>query len=175
MFLKPVLLQNGRLSVAPVGNVTWEVRALFNGASKNLAAVTIAPTTFNFTAVSGTYYLIGLSLAFASTGTPDPNDFGNIASLTNGIDIDIRTHGVTNTVINIKDNFDLACTFSQYSTIGGAAGFLNNADTYTGSITFPSPILLQSTTGDFVRAVIKSATNGSGTDLRIYAHLYKEV
>lgn len=175
-FLRPVLLQNGKLTVAPVGNVTWEVRPLINGASKNLAIVTAAPTTFSFIPESGTtYYLNGLSVVFSTSGTPDPTKFGNIAALTNGIDLDIKSNGVTTTAINIKDNLDLALTFSQFTNLGGSKGFLNNAFIYTGSVNFMSPILIQASSSDFVRAVVKSPTNNSGSELRIYAHVYKQI
>lgn len=175
-FMKPVLLQDGRLTLAPVGHCTWVVQALLNGSSKNMATIATAPSTFSFTPAAGTTcYLTALSIAFTTSGTPDPTDFGNIPALTNGIDIDIRTGGITTTAINIKDNFDLALTFFESTNVGGAAGFLNDADLYTGSVRFDAPIMLQNSTADFIRAVVKSPTTGSGSDLRIYAHLYKQL
>lgn len=175
MFITPVLLQNGRLTLAPMAGVNWSVKPLMNGVSKNMATIAVAPSTFIFSpGAIETYYLFGLSMAFSSSGTPDSTDFGNIVALPLGIDLDIRSNGITSTVLNIKDNLDLALTFNSYSVTGGSAGFLNNADTYLGSAILNAPILVKGTTSDFVRAVIKSPTIGSGSDLRIYAHLYKE-
>jgi hypothetical protein len=177
-FIRPVILHDGKLTVAPVAAVTCRVQALQNGLQKNLATVSVGqvPATFAFAPEAGeTYYLYSLSLGFASSGTPDPSDFGNIPALAQGIDLDLCTSGQSSTLVNIKDNLDLALSFNLYSSTGGAAGFLNSADLYLGSILFPAPIILKGSSSDYVRAVVKNATTSSGSDLRIYAHLYKEV
>lgn len=174
MFINPVILQDGKLTVAPVGRVLWSVKPLMNGASKNMATVSIVPQTFNFQVPANeVYYLYALTMGFSSTSTPDVEQFGNTTALTAGIDLEIQSAGTPLIAYTLRDNLDIAMIFNAYAVTGGAAGFLNNADLYLGSAQFGAPIILKG--GDFVRAVVNSPTSGSGSDMRIYAQLYKEI
>lgn len=146
---------------------------LLNGAAFNMNVNgSVTPAVFSFSPASNeTWYLSGLSIFMNDNGTTTPGKFGDLAALTNGLQIQVNSKGVAQDLANMQDNIDLSTFFFENRLATGTSGIFESADVFIGSMTFKPEIIL-SGTSDYIRARVRD--NLSTVDfLRITAHLWK--
>lgn len=160
---------------SPIYQIGW----LLNGASPNLnvdgSAVNV---NFSFAPAAATVFFVeSLTVYIEDVGTPDQIDFGNLATLANGLLIRNQINAVTYDINTIVDNMGLTTTFSNYGLIpsnAAGAGFLNHNDIFVGMLEFKNPIPLNGTNGDFIRVIVRD--NLTAIDfLRIKYKAYRVV
>lgn len=155
--LKNRLHTESSVDPRPSQFVIYKNEFLLNAGSLSMTVNgSVTPVNFDFTPASGeTWFITNLSIHFSDGNTPDPNDFGDSAGLTNGIDIKARTNGTEYTIGNCKTNSCIALAFNQHTFSIDAAAFLNASDVWLGSMNFEIPITLQNSTSDYFRVTIR--------------------
>lgn len=131
---------------------------LLNGSSSVMSVNgSVSSVNFDFTVPSGqTIYLYGIGVFILDSGTIDPTDFGSITGLTNGVDFKIRTNGTEYTVVNFKNNIDLALYFTENPLSDpGTSGFFSANDFAMFYRDFSPEMTLSQSTSDYVRMTIR--------------------
>lgn len=131
-------------------------KTLLNGTAFNMNVNgSGANVNFSFSPlVSEVFYIDSLSMFLSDGSTPRYNEFGDIAALTNGIDIIYRRNSVNYLLANIRNNFQLAFFFNSIS-LPNSIGFFDNADMFFGTKELRTPLLLNGSTGDYFRIIVK--------------------
>lgn len=152
----------------------WKSQPLMNGSSHNMNVNgSVTPVNFSFTPGSGEiWYVHAVSLVLNDNGTNGPNKFGALTALTNGVQMQVQSKGVTQDICNIKDNLDLAMCYFENRVAHGTVGFFETADVFTGSLSFNPQMILQNSTSDYIRIRIRD--NLTGVDfMRACVHVWK--
>lgn len=130
---------------------------LVNGSNSprmNVRGTLVSPVHFNFTPAENEVWEVErLLFGIDDTGLMDFGLFGGLASLTNGIEISVKTDGATSVIGTIKDNVDIAMLFP--GTLAYASGVLDAADGMYGTMEFRDHIYLSGASGDYIRMTIK--------------------
>lgn len=152
------------LSNVPSDNVMYISQALVNGASRLMNVNgSVTPQNFLYTVPAGTvYYLESISIIISDTGTPTAAKFGDLAALTNGVRLQIKSSGTTYDVYNFKTNGELTMFFNNVF-IPPTAGWLNDTDLLVGTVKFEKPIKLNGANSDFVQFTIRDNLTGLNT------------
>lgn len=139
------------------------IQKLTNAGSKalNVNGAT-TPKTFSYTA-SGDQLLNSIICVLKDGGTTSFLNFGAIASLTNGVLIQITKGGITTTLATINDNADMCMVFPSNQFGNGAIlsilsiatpeGFGDTNNCFMGLLQFSHPVTLAD--GDSVSVVIR--------------------
>lgn len=145
-------------SPVPLSNVIYQVhRVVTPGNSDDLrqnGSVTPVNCTWS-PGVGTTWYIEDLRFLIIDSGTTSSTNFGALAALTNGVEIQIRSQGITTTLTTLKTNIEIAMFFKESPLITPTAGFFETSDAYVGQITFDKPIIVQNSKADFVRLIVK--------------------
>jgi hypothetical protein len=147
--------------------------SLLNGSSADMKVNgSVTPVNFSFSpAANEVWYLSALSILLNDNGTNSPNKFGDLAALTNGLQIQVNSKSVALDIANMKDNIDLSTFFMSNRAVSGTTGVFESADVFIGAMLF-QPEMILSGTSDYIRARVRD--NLSTVDyLRITAHLWK--
>ena len=120
------------------------------------------PQTFRWSAPVGqrwnleniTFYLND-NANFSNTG------FAGIGALTNGIQFNIRSNGVVQTLCVVNNNYDVIKYFIDQVFSSVATGLLSTDRTYRGSINFKNRITLDGDDGDYFEMVIRDNITGT--------------
>ena len=152
------------LSNVPSDNVMYISQALVNGASRLMNVNgSVTPQNFLYTVPADTvYYLESMSIIISDTGTPTAAKFGDLAALTNGVRLQIKSSGTTYDVYNFKTNGELTMFFNNVF-IPPTAGWLNDTDLLVGTVKFEKPIKLNGASSDFVQFTIRDNLTGLNT------------
>lgn len=149
--------ETGSLRISQTRNAMWFVKPLLNGVSQEMnvnGAVT--PVEFTSSFVEDKIFLKEIGFFILDNGTTTPSEFGNITALSNGLKIEIKSQGNIYQFQNLKDNMDIVNTFTTNPILPGtASGFLNNNDLYSGSFIFDIPIVLSSSTNDYIKFIVR--------------------
>lgn len=147
---------------------------LLNGTNPNMAVNgAVTPVTFSWTSPEDGWMLDSFAVSFEDDGAMVTANFGNGASLANGILLELVIGGVTYTITNVQRNADLLTYFSdavetQQFTGAGAGG---TRFIILGHENFPQPIMLN--TGDQVRAVVRdNLSTVTWLQMKIHAMRY---
>ena len=152
------------LSNVPSDNVMYISQALVNGASRLMNVNgSVTPQNFLYTVPADTvYYLESISIIISETGTPTAAKFGDLAALTDGVRLQIKSSGTTYDVYNFKTNGELTMFFNNVF-IPPTAGWLNDTDLLVGTVKFEKPIKLNGASSDFVQFTIRDNLTGLNT------------
>lgn len=147
------------LSNISSNNVIYQPKALLNGASRTMNVNgSVTPQNFLYTVPSDTtYYLESISIIISDTGTPTAAKFGDLAALTNGFRLQIKSNGTTYDIYNFKTNGELTLVFNSMFT-PPSAGWLNDTDLMVGTLRFNRPIKLVAS--DFVQFTVRDNLSG---------------
>ena len=148
----------------PSYNVMYISQALVNGSSRTMNVNgSVTPQNFLYTVPANTvYYLESISIIISDTGTPTAAKFGDLAALTNGVRLQIKSSGTTYDVYNFKTNGELTMFFNNVF-IPPTAGWLNDTDLLVGTVKFEKPIKLNGANSDFVQFTIRDNLTGLNT------------
>lgn len=186
--LKSVLVGNDGLYTAYVdsvgrlatnANVTYPEavyikEAVLNGTSKDMN-VNGSSTNVNFryTPASGVYYLEQLSLVIEDQGDFLTTNFGALATLTNGIQINVKTKGQTFTIATIKENADIYGLFTEAPASQAIAQTLAaSINSYWAAWRLQNRIVLDSSLGDYIEFKVRDNLTGL-TNLNCYVSAWK--
>lgn len=143
-------------------DVIYSIDYVKNGSSQSLPVNgSSVPVQFTYTP-SDLRFVESLNFFIHDSGTADPEDYGSITGpLANGLLIEIKSFGTIYTLCNIQTNADIVSFFSD-SPMAPSSGsqFLNNSDSYAGTINFRRPITINPTFGDFVRVTVRDNLSG---------------
>lgn len=147
------------LSNISSNNVIYQPKALLNGASRTMNVNgSVTPQNFLYTVPSNTtYYLESISIIISDNGTPTAAKFGDLAALTNGFRLQIKSNGTTYDIYNFKTNGELTLVFNSMFT-PPSAGWLNDTDLMVGTLRFNRPIKLVAS--DFVQFTVRDNLSG---------------
>lgn len=147
------------LSNISSNNVIYISQALVKGSSRTMNVNgSVTPQNFLYTVPSNTtYYLESISIIISDTGTPNAAKFGDLAALTNGFRLQIKSNGTTYDIYNFKTNGELTLVFNSMF-IPPNAGWLNDTDLMIGTLRFNRPIKLIA--NDFVQFTVRDNLSG---------------
>lgn len=147
--------------VLPV-NVIYACQRLLNSGSASMAVNgSVTPVNFDFIPASGeTWYVETIGLFLQDNGTTSPTNFGSLATLTNGVDVLIRSNGVEYNYTNLKTNIDIAMCFRDNYFVPGTVGLFETNDIAISEVIFKQPMILQNSTSDYVRFRIRDNLTG---------------
>lgn len=147
------------LSNISSNNVIYISQALVNGSSRTMNVNgSVTPQNFLYTVPSDTtYYLESISIIISDTGTTTAAKFGDLAALTNGFRLRIKSSGTTYDIYNFKTNGELTLVFNSMFVPPGA-GWLNDSDLMIGTLRFNRPIKLVA--NDFVQFTVRDNLSG---------------
>lgn len=117
-------------------------------------------------------------LIYDSGASMDSTEFGGIAGLTNGLQMQLRSKGSELEYVNIKNNLDIQMCFG--SSVSGSrsgeesAGWLDEDDWFYGSIVFNGRVKLDGNESDFVKFRVRDSLSGV-THVRSVAHVWRPV
>lgn len=154
-------------------NHMYYVIGLRNGTSETMTVNgSGTPVNFDYAPTSGTWYVESLQMFMQASGTPDPGDFGAIAGgITNGVELRIRSAGTEYLVTTLTNNMQLFGLFSNFpGLVPTTGGWWNSKDTYHGVCTFIKPIVLQFSTTDYIRMIVRDNLT-SIDNFRVYVKL----
>lgn len=142
---------------------------LLNGASKDMA-INGASTPVDFVIAPAAdelfcIFSVPLILVHAGSGSLDPEKFGIVTVLSNGLALIAEIDGVEKTVLVAKDNKDLVNQFFEGTLGSGTAatsGFFNTNKYGTGKHDFPNGLFLNGETND--KLIIRVQDNLSTID-----------
>jgi len=163
-----------RLNGIPVSSITPIDAFLKNGSSKAMNVNgSSTPVNFDFAPGQGeVWYLSKISSMLSDDGLTrhGPGDFGGLSSLTNGVEIRIKTEGAESVLATLQDNADFLQVFSDlnrdYSEV------FSSQIALSGTRSFINPIKLDGDQGDFIRFRILDNLTGL-THFRATAKLFK--
>lgn len=150
-------------SPLPLSNVMYTLHKLLNGADDNLKLNGSIGTPLYGTwtpGVNETWFIESISIVLMDSGTTNPSNFGALGALANGVQIQIKSNGVTTTLATLNNNMDLTLVFKNQPVIPPTSGFFESSDGYIGELKFDTPILLQNSSADFVRLAIRDNLTG---------------
>jgi hypothetical protein len=167
---------NQKIIPIPASNVIYQANALLNGSSAEMNINgSSTPVNFDWNPGSGeTWYLESISLFIADVGLSSSTNFGGLATLTNGLELRVRSGGTEYLVLSSKSNMDLICQYSADSMIPPAAGYIENSDAYLGTFRFSIPIRVANSTSDYVRGRVRDNLSGLN-NLRMYAKIWRTI
>jgi hypothetical protein len=131
---------------------------LLNGSAKNMnvSGSLGTPVNFTYAPASGvTVSVDSLACLFIDGTTPSANKFGNGTALTNGLRVFARISNVDYEIGVLKDNADVSLMFAHNGIVTWGAGFWNDADAFQGMDEFHTPLVLNGTNGDYIRAEVR--------------------
>lgn len=136
-----------------------------NGSSSNVS--------FKFTPSTDVYYLEQLSLLIEDQGDFLPSNFGALAVLTNGLQINIKSKGQTFTIATLKDNADIYGIFTEAPASQSISVLLqSNRNSYWAGWRLQNRIALDPALGDYVEFLVKDNLTGLNT-LNAYASVWR--
>jgi hypothetical protein len=117
-----------------------------NGASDDMNVNgSVTPVSFSFTPSSGEIWYVDKVSIFLSDNDLNENDkFGKITALTNGLQLQIQSKGISLEIANIKDNIDMNLIFENN-------GVSSPSNVFAGIIRFNPQIILLASNSDFIR------------------------
>lgn len=144
---------------------------LLNGNSKlmNVDGHT-TPKVFSYSPGAGnSAEILSLGILLENTGNDPFNKFGNLAALSNGVQLSVTIGGVTTVMMTIKDNADF-CTFFQennfgssaQSTLGAPLGFGQSVAVFNGVLPFNNNQLILTDT-DSIQVTVQDNLSSIGT------------
>lgn len=117
------------------------------------------------------WYVEKLTVVLLDVGTLDPGEFGATVVITNGVDVGVTIHSIDHLIANMKDNKDLALTFSEDAVqINGAAFF--GSDGFMGNLDLKVPLKLEGDTNDSIWCQINDNLT-SLDEFEIRLHMWK--
>lgn len=149
-------------SPAPLQDVVYKsINLRLNGTgTKNMAVNgSSTPQIFSFVPEAGeTWFVESLTLLIQDSGSPDPDEFGGRGGLfgggvsdSNGLVLEARSKGSVYEICNLGDNADITTRFISSYSQGSGSSWLNNNDTWLGTMKFDTPIRLNDSNLDFIR------------------------
>lgn len=141
----------------PQTKVVYLTKNLTNGGSTDMRVNgAVTPVNFDFTPASEeTWYLERITLFLWDNGTTTPTSFGALPSLTNGVQVNIRTNGTEYTYANLQNNIDIALYFRDNYFVPGTSGLFETSDLVVCEVKFAVPLVLTNSTSDYVRFRIR--------------------
>ena len=165
----------------PATDVMYKDTRLLDGSNKSMN-VDGSSTAVDFQFAPGAgevWYVEAITFFIVDPGTADYSDFGSITgSLTNGLQLNIKSKGTVYQQTNLQDNADIVQCFGQGSGIlgqgDGGLGFLNEDDLYFGTMRFMNPIKLDGDQGDYVEFKVRDNLTAL-TDLQTSVHVWRTI
>jgi len=145
--------------VVPQTDLIYRVVSL-QRTSDNQKAMNVDGSTttqhFDFVPGSGeTWYIEEITIFIIDQGPTTATNFGAISALTNGCILLITSSGIDYTIFNdLKNNTDFLLYFGNYPYVTPVVGFMEQSDTYKGTLQFNYPAQI-SGTGDKVRFSVR--------------------
>lgn len=148
-------------------NLISQTENFKNGSSKLLNVNgSVTPQVFEYAPDANKLVAITeLTCILKDEGNTQLTNFGALGPLTNGLLVEAEINDTTITIMNLKDNADLATrfTFSQFGNgavisvlgLGTAQGFGNSNNIFIGSMQLPEPILLRGDLGDSIKIIVR--------------------
>ncbi len=134
----------------------YSIEPLKNSGSEDMNVDgSVSNVTFKYTVPSNeTWYLESIKLFLLDSGTMSYSNFGSIATLTNGLKIQINKNTNDYTIRDVTCNMHILEAFPHNVITGSNTGaFLESNDYFCGSMQFKEDIRL--TDGDKVKIVVK--------------------
>lgn len=129
------------------------LNANVNGATNNV--------NFRFTpAANETWYIEDLTLIINDNANFPNNGFGGLASLSNGIQINVKTKNIVTTISTLKNNYDLFRTFKEEIFSSVATGLLSTDRIFKGTISFKNRIVIDGSLGDYIELKVRDNLTG---------------
>lgn len=153
--------------VATNANVTFPEtiyvkQSLLNGTSKllNVNGATVNKS-FRFTPSTNVYYVEQLAILIEDQGDFLPTNFGALAALTNGIQINVKSKGQLFTLTTLKDNSDVYLTFTESPASQSIAILLqSNRNSYWAGWRLQNRIVLDPAQGDYIEFLVRDDLSG---------------
>ncbi len=158
----------GRFGGFDENDYVYEVKKLLNSSSKEMSVDGSSTSVVFSHSPSGgnVIYVDKFTILLQDPGSMDVDDFGSIASLTNGVLVEYQSNGTSVEFANLQDNGDIATTFSNFwgPPVGGESGigFTDANDTIIATYEFPNPIELDAAESDFFRITIRDNLTSIG-------------
>lgn len=142
-----------RLKVVDHKDVMYFFTKLLNSGSAIMSVDGSAtPVYFTYAPASNEVaYLECILFDIQDSGTTTYDKFGAITALTNGISILIKSKGTEYTFANFKNNETILMLFNDHGVITPTSGFIEQSDTYRGSVHFMQHIRLDGAQGDYIK------------------------
>lgn len=115
---------------------------------------------FRYVPSSNIYYLESLSISIEDDGNANLTQFGVLPSLTNGLQLNIRSKGQVFTVTNMKDNAMVLARFDDTPFIERRTSGINTFTFIRGTLTFKNRIVLDPALGDYIELKVRDDLSG---------------
>jgi hypothetical protein len=146
---------------APPDDIQYFKRYLLNGSSSDMTVDgSTTPVTFKLAVTATeTWFVDQIIFTILDAGNNDPEKFGAVSVLTNGLDFNFKIDGITHLYRNVKDNGDVASTFRD-QFMGSAAGYMHNGNFYVGFEEFKDEVTVRAGNSDEVQVVVNDDLTG---------------
>jgi len=131
-----------------------------NGTSEELNVNgSVTPVVFTVAPPSGqVWYLKNLVAYIDDNGTGTPDQFGNIATLTNGCLLQIERNSTTYNIVNLATNTGISSSFHEKTS--DITDFISGNNTFFGAFPLSPSITLNGTLSDKIKMTIRDDLTG---------------
>lgn len=148
----------------PPRKMYWHMRRIENGGSSDMAVDgSSTPVEFKIAPGAGEeFFLDHIGLIIRDNGNLNPDNFGALTALTNGVLVEFKIDGTDQTVFTIKENWEVALHFSTGGNmVGESNGFLNDKNIFAGNIALTAKdITLNGDDNDELKVTIQDNLTG---------------